>query len=109
MMVFKVFFYQPTFIVLELKVDKGTEYAINWKSKDLNKFKVLPLHGAFLTSIKYFEHKIVMQFNNTTLVAEQNIYVIKTLSAYIIFDLDSRPKIPLRNFTIKKLLVWCDQ
>ena len=84
-----MFFYQPTFTVLELKVDKGTEYVISWKSKDLNRFKVLSLHGAFLPSIKYFVHKIVIQFNNTTLVVEQNIYVIKTVSAFIIFDLDS--------------------
>ena len=58
----------------------------------------------FLPSIKYFVHKIVIQFNNTTLVVEQNIYVIKTVSAFIIFDLDSWPKIPLRNFTLKNCL-----
>ena len=49
-------------------------------------------------------HKIVIQFHNTTLVVEQNIYVIKTVSAFIIFDLDSWPKIPLRNFTLKNCL-----
>ena len=58
----------------------------------------------FLPSIKYFVHKIVIQFNNTTLVVEQNIYVIKTVSAFIIFDLDIWPKIPLRNFTLKNCL-----
>ena len=58
----------------------------------------------FLPSIKYFVHKIVIQFNNTTLVVEQKIYVIKTVSAFIIFDLDSWPKIPLRNFTLTNCL-----
>ena len=28
-----MFVYQPTFNVLELKKDKGTEYIIGWKSK----------------------------------------------------------------------------
>ena len=62
MMVCKMFFYQPTFTLSELKVDKGTEYVISWKSKDLNRIKVLSLHGAFFT-----KHKIFCAQNSNTI------------------------------------------
>ena len=60
----------------------------------------LTLHGAFLASIKYFGYKIGIQFNNTPLVVEQNNYATKIVNAYIIYDLDNWPKVPLRNFTL---------
>ena len=33
----------------------------------------------------------------------------KIVNAYIVYELDVWPKTPLRNFTLKKLLVWIDQ
>ena len=36
-----MFAYQPTFNVLELKIDKGTEYIIGWKSKGVYNSKLV--------------------------------------------------------------------
>ena len=65
-----VFAHQPTFKVLELKNDKGTEYIISWKSNRWYNSKLKTLHGAFLSNAKYFGKKIGIQFNNTTLGIE---------------------------------------
>ena len=35
-----MFVYQPTFNVLELKIDKDTEYIIGWKSKGVYNSKL---------------------------------------------------------------------
>ena len=51
--------------MLELKIDKGTDYVIGWKSKGLFESKLLSLHGAFLPKIKYFGYKIGMQVKKT--------------------------------------------
>ena len=45
-----------------------------------------------------------IQCNNIPLLVEQNNYTTKTVSAYIVYDLDNRPKIPLSNFTLKNYL-----
>ena len=42
-----MFVYQPTFNVLELEVDKYTEYIIGWKSKGLYNSKLRALHSVF--------------------------------------------------------------
>ena len=46
--------YQPTFNMLELKENKGTEYITAWKLKELFKSKLYPLYNAFLSNIKNF-------------------------------------------------------
>ena len=61
-----------TFIILALKVNKRTEYVVGWKSKDLYKSNLFPLHGAFLPNIKCFAPKLAIQFINIPLVAEEN-------------------------------------
>ena len=102
-----MFVYQPTFNTLELKKDKGTDYVIVWKLKGLFKSKLLPLHGAFEANIKYFGYKMGMQFSNlsnTPLVVEQSNYATKIVNAYVVYDLDNWPNIPLRNFTFKNCL-----
>ena len=38
-----MFAYQSTFSVLELKIDKDTEYIIGWKAKGLNGSKIVAL------------------------------------------------------------------
>ena len=63
-----------------LKDDKGTDYVIGWKSKGLFKCKLVPLHGAFLSNIKYFGYKIGIQFNNIHLDVEQKNYAVKTVN-----------------------------
>ena len=52
-----MFVYQPTFHVLELKNDKGTEYIKSWKSKGIYNSKLIALHSALLPNVKYFEKK----------------------------------------------------
>ena len=54
-----MFVYQPTFNMLDLKKGKGTDYIFSWKSKDLFKSKLLPLHGSFSSDIK-IETKIAL-------------------------------------------------
>ena len=81
-----MFFYQPTFNVLELKNDEGTEYIISWKSKGIYDSKLMVLIGALLPNVKYFKNKIEIQFNSTPLVIEQNNYATKTVNVYIVYD-----------------------
>ena len=38
-----IFFYQPSFNVLELKIDKGAEYIIGWKPKGVYNYKLINL------------------------------------------------------------------
>ena len=64
-----MFAYQPS-----VKIDKGIEYVIGWKSKGLYNSKLIALHSAFLPDVKHFGNKIEMQFNNTPLVTEQISY-----------------------------------
>ena len=96
-----IFVYQPTFNTLELKKGKGTEFVIGWKSKGVYNSKLTPPYNTFLPTIKCFGSKKRIQFNNTPLVEEQNSYTMKIVYAYIVYNLDNQPKIPLRNFTLK--------
>ena len=66
----KMFVSQSKFNVLELKINKGTEYIIGWKSKPLCNSKRIALHGDFLVNVKYFGVKIRIQFNKIPLVTE---------------------------------------
>ena len=45
-----------------------------------------------------------MQFNDTSLAVEQNNLATRTVDAYIVYDLDNWPKIPLRDVTLKSCL-----
>ena len=45
-----------------------------------------------------------MQFNNTSLVIEQNNYTSKIINVFIVYDLDNCPNNLLRNFTLKSCL-----
>ena len=53
--------YQPTLKLL--KVDKGIEYVISWKSKGLHNYKLVPLYTALLHNIKFPGYKTGIQFN----------------------------------------------
>ena len=54
---------QNRFDALELKIDKGTGYALSWKSKRLYNSKLIPLYTAFLNSIKLSECRIIIKFD----------------------------------------------
>ena len=53
-----MFVNQPIFNMLQLKINKGTEYIIGLKSKGLYNSKLITLHGVFLPNVKCFEDKI---------------------------------------------------
>ena len=44
-----MFFYQPTFNLLELKEDKDTKYIISWKSKGVYNSKTYSITWYFFT------------------------------------------------------------
>ena len=60
--------------------------------------KLTPLYTTFLHNIK------LSGFDNSVLVAEQNNYQTKAGNAYIVFDLDDWPRIPLNSFKLKLCL-----
>ena len=65
-----MFVYQRTFIVLEFKKGKGTEYDLLVENQRVYNSKPIALHSAFLPNIKHFRHKIEIKFNSTLLVIE---------------------------------------
>ena len=99
-----MFVYKSTLNMLELKIDKGTDYIISWKSKGLYNSKLIALHGVFLPNIKHFGVKIGRQLNNAPLVIEEINYAPGIVNVYIVYDLDNWPKNLLRNFTLKTFL-----
>ena len=76
----------------------------DWKSKGVYTSKLTPFYTAFLHNTKLSVYKIGIQFNKSVLVVEQNNYVTKIANAYIVYDLDGWPKIPLNNFKLKNCL-----
>ena len=66
--------------------------------------KLTPLYTTFLHNIKLSGYRIRIQFDNSVLVAEQNNYQTKAGNAYIVFDLDDWPRIPLNSFKLKLCL-----
>lgn len=64
-----MFIYQPTFRTFLLKVDKGSEYLIAWKSKQ-------------------FGYKIKVQFSNTPVVMDKHVYATNILNADIMYHKD---------------------
>ena len=53
-------------------------------------------------SIKYSGYRIGIQVNNSVLAVEQNNCTTKIVSAYLVYDLNTWPIIPLSNFRLKK-------
>ena len=75
--------YQPPLNRLEWKIDKSTDYVIGCRSKGVYNSKLLALQEVISPIINYFTRKIEIQFNNTSLVVEQNNYATKIVNAYI--------------------------
>ena len=53
-----------------------------------------------MKSIELSEYRIGIKFNKDALAVEKN-YLTKIVNVYTVYDLDTWPKIPLRNFTLK--------
>ena len=100
-----MFVYQWTLDTLELKKDKDTDYVLSWNSKGVYNSKLKPLYTGFLHSIKPSQYKMGIKFYKDPLAVAQNNYLTKIVNAYIVYDLDAWPKIPVNKFKLKKLLV----
>ena len=74
-----MFVYQPTFIALELKKDKGADYILSWKSKGVYASKLKPLNTAFLHDIKLSGYRMRTKFDKDPLAVEQN-YLTKVVN-----------------------------
>ena len=60
-----------------------------------------------MKSIELSEYQIGIKFNKDPLAVEKN-YLTKIVNVYTAYDLDTWPKIPLRNFTLKNVLFGFD-
>ena len=98
------FIYQPTLDTLELKKDKGIDYALSLKSKGVYNSKLKLLYTAFLHSIKPSRYKMGIKFDKVPVAVKHYNYLIKIINIYIVYDLDALPKILLRYFTLKNCL-----
>ena len=96
--------YQPIPDTLELKKDKCMDYALSWKSKWVHTFELTPLYATFLNSTKLSGCRTGIKFNNNALVKEQNNYSSKNVNVYIVYDLHTWSKNPLKNFALKNWL-----
>ena len=90
--------------MLELKKDKGIDYVISWKSKRLCCSKFRPLHTAFLRNMNFSGYRMGIKFDENPLAVEQKNYPTKVANAFIVYDLNAGPKVPLNNFELKNWL-----
>ena len=49
-----------------------------------------------------------IKFDKDPSAVKQNNYATKIVNAYIVYDLDTWTNNPVRNVTLKKVLVWGD-
>ena len=96
--------YQTTLDTLELKKDKGTDYALSWKSNGIYNSKLESLYTIFLHSIKRSGYKMGIKFDNDPLAVEQNNYLTKSVNVYIVDDLAAWPRNPTNNFKFKNCM-----
>ena len=82
---------------MQLKKEKGIYMLLVRNQKALQ-------HTAFLLSIKHLGYKMGINFDKDPLVVRQKNYATKIVNVYIVFDLDTCPKIPLNNFKLKNCL-----
>ena len=85
-----------------MKIGKGTDHVLTFKSKGVFNSKLKPLYTTFLSSIKRSEYRTQIK---DPLAVEQSNYLTKIVNVYIVCDLDNWPKNPLRNFTLKNCLI----
>ena len=98
-----LFVYQPTFSTIKYH-NTITEYVISWRSKILYTTNLAPINNYLLPNIVNFNKTIALQFDSTPLVLDQNNYIARTVSTYIVYDSDYWPKDPLGNFVLKNCL-----
>ena len=91
--------------MLELKKDKDIDYVLSWKSKGIYTFKLTLSYTTLFNNTKFFGHRAGIKLDNRVLVVEQNNYTSKIINVYIVYDIDTWPKNPLNNFTLKNCLL----
>ena len=67
-------------------------------------FELTPLYATFLNSAKLSGYRTEIKFDNSALVEEQNNYASKNVNVYIVYDLHTWSKNPLKNFALKNWL-----
>ena len=65
---------------------------------------IKPLYNALLHRIKFSGYRMGTKFDKDRLALEQNNYATKILNGYIVYDLDTWPKILLNNLKLKNCL-----
>ena len=87
--------------MLDLKKGKCTDYNLSRKSNGVYNSKLKPLYTAFLDSKNLSGYKMgTKTLKKDPLVVEQKNYLTKILNVYVVYDLDSWLKTPLRNFAL---------
>ena len=76
-----MFVYQPTLSKLQLQRSKSIHNVIIWKTKEVFSSALCMLHTATLNSVKPLGYKMRIEFDNESLVVEQNNYAIKIVNA----------------------------
>ena len=74
------------------------------KQKGVFNSKLKTLYTTFLNSIKRFEYRTGIKFDEEPFVVEQNIYLTKIVDVHIVYDLDAWPTNPINNFKFKDCL-----
>ena len=80
------FVYQPTLDELKQKKDKGTDFALSWKSNGVYNSTLKPLHTTFLHSIKLSGYRMRIKLDKDPLAVEQNNYLTKIVNIYIVYE-----------------------
>ena len=97
-----MFVYQPKFNTIDVK-QANNEYVSAWNSKGIYSFNLVSLHD-LASTIKFFEHKSALKFNNSVLVVQQNNNVTKIVSGYSVYELDNWPRYTTTNLVLKNCL-----
>ena len=100
-----MFVYQLTLDALEFKKNKYTDYLLSRKSNGVYNSKLKPLYTDFLHSIKVSGYKMGTQVGKDPLAVEQNNYLTKIVSVYIVYDLAAWSTNLTNNFKFKNCLL----
>ena len=68
-------------LAIQLRKDKGIYNVISWKSKEVFSSTLYMLQNAILNNIKPFGYEMRIEFDNESLVLEQNNSETKILNA----------------------------
>ena len=75
------------------------------KSKGLNSSTLSQQYTHLLHIIRFCGYKIGIKYNRGSLVVEKNSWATKIVNDYIVYELNTWPKNPLDNFTLKNCLI----